>query len=42
MLNKTIKYFLENKLVTMLLLVGLVTWGIITSPFGWQIGALTF
>ncbi len=40
MLNKIIKYFLENKLVTMLLLTGLVTWGVVTSPFGWEIGVL--
>lgn len=40
MLNKIIKYFLENKLVTMLILTGLVTWGVVTSPFGWEIGAL--
>ena len=40
MLNRIIKYFLENKLVTVLLLVALVGWGIITAPFGWQVGAL--
>ncbi len=40
MLNRIIKYFLENRLVTVLLLVGLVGWGIITSPFGWEVGAL--
>ncbi|HCQ14909.1 MAG TPA: cation transporter, partial [Cryomorphaceae bacterium] len=40
MLNKIIRYFLENKLVTSLLLIGLITWGIVTAPFGWQIGAL--
>src|SRR6056297_1048638 len=40
MLNKIIRFFLENKLVTVLLLTGLVAWGIVTSPFGWQIGAL--
>ena len=40
MLNKIIKYFLENKLVTILLLTGLVSWGVVTSPFGWEIGAL--
>ncbi len=40
MLNKIIKYFLDNKLVTMLLLTGLVSWGVVTSPFGWEIGAL--
>src|SRR6056297_1916277 len=40
MLNKIIRFFLENKLVTVLLLTGLVAWGIVTSPFGWQIGVL--
>ncbi len=40
MLNKIIKYFLENKLVTLLLLAGLLTWGIATAPFGWQLGGL--
>ncbi|MBW6534066.1 MAG: efflux RND transporter permease subunit [Mariniphaga sp.] len=40
MLNRIIRFFLENKLVTVLLLSLFVSWGIITSPFGWQIGAL--
>ena len=40
MINRIIKYFLENKLVTMLILITLVTWGIITSPFGWKIDPL--
>lgn len=40
MLNKIIKYFLENKLVTILVLTGFVAWGIVTAPFGWQIGGL--
>lgn len=40
MLNRTIKYFLENKLVTVLLLISLTTWGIITSPFNWDTGFL--
>ena len=40
MLNKIIKYFLENKLVTVLVLTGFVAWGIVTAPFGWQVGAL--
>jgi Cu(I)/Ag(I) efflux system membrane protein CusA/SilA len=40
MLNKIIRFFLENKLVTILLLTGLVAWGIVTSPFGWEIGVL--
>ncbi|MBE0655306.1 MAG: efflux RND transporter permease subunit, partial [Bacteroidales bacterium] len=40
MLNKIIKYFLENKLVTTLVLLGFIAWGIVTAPFGWQIGGL--
>ncbi|MCO5251905.1 MAG: efflux RND transporter permease subunit [Candidatus Kapabacteria bacterium] len=40
MLNKIIKYFLENKLVTLLVLLGLIAWGIVTAPFGWQVGGL--
>ena len=40
MLNKIIKYFLENKLVTVLVLTGFVAWGIVTAPFGWQVVAL--
>ncbi len=38
--NKIIKYFLENKLVTILVLTILVVWGIVTAPFGWQIDGL--
>ncbi|MFY0628672.1 MAG: efflux RND transporter permease subunit [Reichenbachiella sp.] len=40
MLNNIIKYFLENKLVTVLMLIGFIAWGIVTAPFGWQVGAL--
>jgi Cu(I)/Ag(I) efflux system membrane protein CusA/SilA len=40
MLNKTIRFFLENKLIAVLLLGTLVIWGIVVSPFGWNIGAL--
>lgn len=36
MLNKTIKFFLENKLVTVLLLLIFVGWGISTAPFNWK------
>ena len=36
MLNNTIKFFLENKLITVLLTVSLVTWGIATAPFNWN------
>jgi Cu(I)/Ag(I) efflux system membrane protein CusA/SilA len=40
MLNKIIRFFLENKLVTVLMLSLFVSWGIITSPFGWDTGIL--
>lgn len=40
MLNRIIKYFLENRLVTVLILLGFVGWGIVTAPFGWKVGAL--
>ncbi len=40
MLNKIIKYFLENRLVTVLILIGFIAWGIVTAPFGWQVGSL--
>jgi len=40
MLNKTIRFFLENKLVTFLALIVFISWGIINSPFGWDTGIL--
>ncbi|MFC4675042.1 efflux RND transporter permease subunit [Dysgonomonas termitidis] len=40
MLNKIIKYFLNNRLITMLLLVILVVWGLSTAPFNWHGGLL--
>ncbi|MBI1222010.1 MAG: cation transporter [Bacteroidetes bacterium] len=40
MLNQIIRYFLENKLVTVLVLLGFVCWGLITAPFGWKVGSL--
>ncbi len=40
MLNKLIKFFLENKLVTMLLLILFAGWGIVTAPFNWNIDFL--
>ena len=40
MLNQSIKFFLENKLVTVLVLVLLVGWGIVTAPFNWGIDFL--
>jgi len=36
MLNKIIKYFLENKVVTILLLALIIGWGTVTAPFDWK------
>lgn len=36
MLNKIIRYFLENRLVAFLLLFGFIAWGITTAPFNWK------
>src|SRR6056297_1057850 len=36
MLNRIIKYFLENRLITVILLLLLIGWGIIVSPFEWK------
>ena len=36
MLNKIIKFFLENKLVTFMFLAIFIAWGISSSPFGWD------
>jgi len=40
MFNKIIKFFLENKLVTFIVLAIFVVWGIVSSPFGWDTGIL--
>jgi len=40
MLNKSIKFLIENKLVAVLMLVLFVGWGIVNAPFGWDTGFL--
>ncbi|MDR9399476.1 MAG: efflux RND transporter permease subunit [Salibacter sp.] len=40
MLNRIVRYFLLNKLVTSILLLAFVGWGIVTSPFNWETGFL--
>jgi len=37
MLNKTIRYFLENKLITFIILAAFIIGGIVTAPFNWEI-----
>jgi Cu(I)/Ag(I) efflux system membrane protein CusA/SilA len=40
MLNKTIKFFLDNKLVAWLFLLVIVGWGLVTAPFDYNINGL--
>jgi Cu(I)/Ag(I) efflux system membrane protein CusA/SilA len=40
MLNRIIRYFLENRLVTLILLVVFVVGGLVTAPFNWNTGFL--
>ncbi|WP_445382565.1 efflux RND transporter permease subunit [Robiginitalea sp. IMCC43444] len=40
MLNKVIKYLIENKLLAVLLLILFIGWGIVHAPFKWDTGFL--
>ncbi|ASV32385.1 efflux RND transporter permease subunit [Maribacter cobaltidurans] len=40
MLNKSIKFLIENKLVAVLMLALFVGWGIVNAPFSWETGLL--
>ncbi|GHT61799.1 cation transporter [Bacteroidia bacterium] len=40
MLNKLIKYFLDNRLITALLLIIILLWGVSVAPFDWHKGWL--
>lgn len=40
MTNKIIRYFLENRVITILLLLLVVIWGISTAPFNWHGGII--
>ncbi len=39
-LDRIIKFFLENKLVVFLLMAVIITWGIMAAPFDWNTGNL--
>jgi Cu(I)/Ag(I) efflux system membrane protein CusA/SilA len=41
MLNRIIYYFLDNKLITLIVALGLVLWGIRSAPFNWETGILS-
>ncbi|WP_236979836.1 efflux RND transporter permease subunit [Membranihabitans maritimus] len=40
MLNKSIKFLIENKLVAVLLLALFIAWGVVNAPFEWNTGSL--
>ena len=40
MLNKIIKYFLENRIITAFLLIGVILGGLATAPFNWHGGLI--
>jgi Cu(I)/Ag(I) efflux system membrane protein CusA/SilA len=40
MLNKSIKFLIENKLISVLLLLLFLGWGIVNAPFNWETGFL--
>lgn len=40
MLNKAIKFLIENKLVAVLMLLLFVSWGLVNAPFSWDTGFL--
>ena len=39
MINRLIRFFLENKLVTLLFLLLILGWGLATAPFNWNLGS---
>ncbi len=40
MIDKVIRFCLENKLIVALLVVAVVGWGVRVAPFDWEVGAL--
>ena len=40
MLNKSIKFLIENKLVAVIILAFFIGWGVVTAPFDWDVRGL--
>ncbi|MDQ8202056.1 efflux RND transporter permease subunit [Pelagicoccus sp. SDUM812003] len=40
MINKLVRFCLENKLVVFLLTIGMILWGVMVAPFDWKIDSL--
>ena len=39
-INKVIRFCLQNKLVVLLLLLFIISWGILVAPFDWKLGGI--
>ncbi|MCH8829437.1 MAG: hypothetical protein IID45_07665, partial [Planctomycetes bacterium] len=40
LLDKVIRFSLENKLVVALAMIAIVGWGVLVAPFDWELGGL--
>ena len=40
MLNRVIRFCLENKLVVVLIVLAVIGWGVLVAPFDWEVGGL--
>ena len=40
LLDKIIRFFLENKIVVFLMILSILVWGVMVAPFDWDIGFL--
>lgn len=40
MINRIVKYFLGNRLITIILLIAFIVGGLVTAPFNWNMGFL--
>ena len=40
LLDRLIKFCMENKLIVLLLVLFIIAWGVIVAPFDWKLGAV--
>ena len=40
MIDKVIRFCLENRLVVALIVIAVIGWGVLVAPFDWDVGAL--
>ena len=39
-LDRLVSFFLKNKLIVLLLVLGTVLWGLMVAPFDWRLGGI--